>query len=1542
MPRLEIRLLGPPQVRLEGDSLTRLRSDKVCALLAYLAVEADRPHRREKLAGLLWPGYPEASARASLRRALADLRAVLVDESADPPYLDVTRQTIQFDATSEAWVDVTAFTRLIKPRKLLDEAAITGWEGAVQLYRGEFMEGFSLPDSPAFDEWMLLNREQLGRQMVETLEHLGECLEERGVYQRGLAHIRRAAEIDPLRESAQRGLMRLLALSGQREAALSQYDACSRVLAAELGVEPSAETSELYELIVRGDFSPVAPGEDGTPRRPPRQVGESPYRGLASFKEQDAPFFFGREAFTENLLAFLQRGQVMVAVLGSSGSGKSSVAYAGLLPRLRDRGNWLVASFRPGVRPFYSLIAALLPMLERDLSEADRLIESQKLADALMQGDLTLSQIIDRILEVNGAERCLLLIDQFEELYTLSTGSAQREHFLDRLLGFIETREMLQGSPYAVLLTMRADFMGEALSYRPFADALQQAVLMLGPMTRAELRSAIEKPAEAQGAVFEEGLVERILDDVGREPGGLPLLEFALTLLWEGVSAGWLTHAVYERIGGVQGALARYAEQVYGELDEGSRQRAQHVFLQLVRPGEGTEDTRRIATGVEIGEANWALVQHLADKRLVVTGMDELGSETVEIVHEALVANWKRLRSWIEADRAFRTWQERLRGAQRQWQESGRDEGALLRGAPLAEAERWLAERETDLSQPELDYLQASLDLRRRRRAEQERSRQRVVLGLSVGLVVTLLLAVFAAWQWRSAQQSQARAEAERDQTRAALSRSLASQAQLLVAEELDLATLLSVEAVNIDPSVEARSSLLAALAEKPQLASLLGGYQDEVRAVAFSPDGRLLAAGDASGGVYLREFQSADTALQSQVRRLTGHTEGISSLAFSPDGRLLASAGFDDAVYLWDVASGEQAGAPLTGHSDNVWALAFSPDGETLVTGGADGEIMLWDLGAGMVSSGQQRAPSLTDGLGLVSSLAYSPDGAVLAAGSSDGRVTLWDMRSLEPLGRPLAGHDRLVRALAFSPDGWVLATGSDDRRIVLWDVCSESLTFGQPIGVPLTAHDDWLTSLSFSVDGDSLTSAGKDGRVLLWDLSSLREDGRTPPPKVLAQGRDPFWSLARSSDGRWLVTGGERDHALVWDSNQVHPLADVLGDHTLRVDELIFSPDSQVLAAAFTDVRSVHEGNDAGTIDLWQIANGQPILQALVADPWGVIHLAYSPDGKILATAGGDNLINLWDVDSGSETFGEVLGPPLRGHLVDVTALAFNPNGKILVSGGEVVDNIMLWDADPDSIAFGGLLANYDIGHKSPIQAIHFSQGGNTLIFRSNTEVIFMDMSTSPPQILQTMDLPVLSVYPPDLTASVQEAQLGNKIAFLDLDPDSPTFGEQLGRLLTGFEGWVWRTVINSDGSMLASTDNSGQLRLWDLSSRQPLGPPLINSVTPAEIVITFSPDGHNLASGDVDGNVILWDLDLEVLDRACLPACQPQPDSGGVGALLWGSALPCHLPRAAVGTRAVILPWIRGLESACSPQFIRVLVSPNTYQRVVHRTSHLARDT
>jgi transcriptional regulator with XRE-family HTH domain len=380
----------------------------------------------------------------------------------------------------------------------------------------------------------------------------------------------------------------------------------------------------------------------------------SPYRGLSAFREEDAPFFFGREEFTNRLRAMVEQ-RSLVVVLGSSGSGKSSAVQAGLVPQLRQEGHWPIASFRPGIRPLHALAAALLTLLEPQQSETERLIEASRLEEALLRGELGLAEIAERILQKEPqARRLLLVVDQFEELYTLCPDPGVQQSFLDLLLMGVQEKRL--EPTLTLVLTLRADFLGEALAYRPFSDALQDATLNLGPMTREELAQAIVAPAAQLGVAFEPGLLERILNDVGAESGNLPLLEFSLTQLWDRQQKRELSHQGYDGTGGVAGALAGHAELVYSQLDAEGKERARAVFLQLVRPGEGRADTRRLVTYAELGERNWQLVQRLADARLVVTDRTPDGQEVAELVHEALITGWDRLRQWVDADRTFRSW----------------------------------------------------------------------------------------------------------------------------------------------------------------------------------------------------------------------------------------------------------------------------------------------------------------------------------------------------------------------------------------------------------------------------------------------------------------------------------------------------------------------------------------------------------------------------------------------------------------------------------------------------------------------------------------------------------------------------------------------------------------------------------------------------------------------------------------------------------------------------------------------------------------------
>lgn len=368
-----------------------------------------------------------------------------------------------------------------------------------------------------------------------------------------------------------------------------------------------------------------------------------PYRGLLAFREQDAPYFFGRKAFTQQLVEAAS-SKPLTAVIGPSGSGKSSVVFAGLLPRLRIEGHWTILSFHPGHRPFHALAAALIQLLEPQKSETDRLIESNKLARSLQQGELALQDVVEMVIQKQPETRLLLVVDQFEELYTLCRELEVRQRWLDELSRTVLPLPQHRLLAFHIVLTLRANFLAQVLSYRPFADALHYADLKLGPMNEHELQAVIEKPAEHLHVRLEEGLTRRILHET-HEGGQLPLLEFALTLLWARQREGKLTHRVYEEIGGVGEALADHAEQVYQRLDKEEQRQAQAIFVQLVRPGEGTEDTRRFTSRGELDEDRWNLVVRLANARLVVTTRDEAtGEEIVEVVHEALIQSWQRLR----------------------------------------------------------------------------------------------------------------------------------------------------------------------------------------------------------------------------------------------------------------------------------------------------------------------------------------------------------------------------------------------------------------------------------------------------------------------------------------------------------------------------------------------------------------------------------------------------------------------------------------------------------------------------------------------------------------------------------------------------------------------------------------------------------------------------------------------------------------------------------------------------------------------------------
>lgn len=711
---------------LHAQQPVEVKSHKAQALLVYLALQR-RPQKRDYLATLLWPEANQERARANLRRALWNLNQT--------PIASWMNGTADFIALrpDDVTIDAVCFDELLAQRP----QDLQALEKAALLYSGDLLAEFSLPDCADLELWLTGQRESYRRLALQTLHTLAEHNLSQEQYSAAERLARRQIVLDNLHEPAYRQLFSALAASGQRTAALSEYATLRALLREELSVEPSLQTVTLIEQIRSGKAEtngrpssdlavglalpagPAARGADHPPERAAStpQPSACPYRGLLSFREEDAALFFGREELISQLLLTVQL-RTFTAIIGPSGAGKSSVIHAGLIPALRRRGDWLVVSTRPGNRPFHELAASLLPLLTPNLSDTEQLLETRRLADALQTSQLSLLDVLERLArrqDGGNRIRVLLVVDHFAEVFSEVVDNATSLGYIDALWQLAQTKPQSVAPQFAVLIALRVDFLGQALAYRPMADALAGANVLLGPMTRAELARAVVNPAHLWQVSFEPGLVGRILRDVGSEPGSLPLLEFALAALWERQEAGRLTHAAYDEIGGVEAALASHAESVMAELSPADLALARRIFLQLVRPGDAVGDAGRIATRGELGDAAWRLATRLADSRLLVTGANASQQQTVEIIHDTLIYHWGRLRGWIEEDRAFRLWQERLRTAMATWEVQLRDEGALLRGSTLATAQAWKFERPDEIGEAEANYIAASVAASMRR-----------------------------------------------------------------------------------------------------------------------------------------------------------------------------------------------------------------------------------------------------------------------------------------------------------------------------------------------------------------------------------------------------------------------------------------------------------------------------------------------------------------------------------------------------------------------------------------------------------------------------------------------------------------------------------------------------------------------------------------------------------------------------------------------------------------------------------------------------------
>jgi WD40 repeat protein len=1055
-------------------------------------------------------------------------------------------------------------------------------------------------------------------------------------------------------------------------------------------------------------------------------VGEDvcPFKGLASFEPGDAEYFFGRERLVSELVARLV-GASFLAIVGPSGSGKSSALRAGLLPALADgilpgSDKWSRWLLRPGERPLDELGTVL------GSGDADPLGEALN------------------ALPPNA--RLVLAVDQLEELFTSCRSEAERA-------AFIETLARAAADPdgrAVVAVALRADFYGRFAAYPQIAELLGANHVLVPPMQASELRRAVELPAARVGLGVELELADALVDDVEGEPGALPLVSTALLELWQKRQDNSLTLAVYRASGGVHGAVARLAERTYATIADERRPAARALMLRLVADGEGDTPLRRRAPLAELDlqrdHATADVLATLAANRLVT--VDE---GFVEVAHEALLREWPRLREWIEEDAVGRRLRRHITRAATDWDAGGRDPGELYRGARLAAALDWSADHAAELNALEHAFVTESRDASERETRKTRRTNQR--LRVLLGGVAVLLAAAIVGGTLAVLQRGDAR-DAETAQVAERLG------AQALVDEDLDRSLLLARQAVAIADTPQTRGSLLSALLRSPRAIGIMHGPADaEPTGIALSPDGTTIAVSDfynkllffdartyapigtplrlpewvaaiayspdgetiAFGGSYYLTLIDARTRETLDRAALNGNAERI---AFTPDGSRLvvltsgpATISVRDATTLEAVGpSIELAGVGPTSFSSSGPPphFAITRDGREVVTASDQGELAWWDLSSGrktrtqrigsgyhalaLAPAGRSVAVGIERGIQLVdartgaaetasadiggrpTSLLFSPDGRTVVSTNEDGTLTLWDARSATPRER-LRGHS--ASQAVFSRDGKTLYTVSDDGTAIAWD-----LTEGDRLRRPFAfTSDHQLDALSddhpgrFSPDG-RLIAVGLDKRgIALLDAHTL-----TPSGAQLVKTGGEVEALAFSPDGARLAAIDSSGATTVWDVSSRSLLYEPLfAGFDAKV---AFSPDGKKLATS----------GSGGGVTFWDVRTGE--RSGRIGGFARSLDVAYSADGERVAfaeEASGIPRAQVWDVAK-RQRLAEVSG----GDEGDALAVALSPDGRIVAFGG-YGRAVRLVD-----VRTRKLLHALDAGGAA---ALEFSRGGRTL---------------------------------------------------------------------------------------------------------------------------------------------------------------------------------------------------------------------------------------
>jgi WD40 repeat protein len=1304
----------------------------------------------------------------------------------------------------------------------------------------------------------------------------------------------------------------------------------------------------------------IAPGEAQVEDLPPADVA-CPYMGLAAFEPDDAGYFFGREELVAQLTARLA-GTRFLAVVGPSGSGKSSLVRAGLLPALwagalPGSQTWQTLVLTPGAHPLNELAvrlsvlsddrpAALLRDLEADHRTLDLTIRH------------TLSGEPDQV-------KLLLVVDQFEEVFALCHDEGERRRFIEALLYAVEAEE----GRTVVVPTIRADFYGRCAEYPKLAARLSDG-LLVGPMAEDELRAAIERPAAVVGLRLEPGLADLILGDVAGEPGALPLMSHALLETFDRRQGRTLTLSGYTAAGGVSGAIAQTADTVYAGFEPEEQMLARSIFLRLTELGdEGAHDTRRRVAPSELvhspadTDAVERVLKTLADARLVTTGgpvppvpsrvegsavegpvppvPGRVEGTTVEVAHEALIREWPALRGWLDQDREGLRIHRHLTVAATEWAHLGREPGELYRGARLAAATESVEGNDGALNPLEREFLAASQELARRREAEREATlareralerrslqRLRIIVGVLVlasvaGIVLTLAL-------MNQSQAARSSAADARLQQAAAETEAQARATQQAVAETEAQAR--ATQQVLAETEADARATQEAvALAERDRAdeeADL--ALSRELAAAALNnlevdPDRSVLLALEA---LSIAHTQEAENALHQTVpalhlsMTLSGHPRVFDDIVVSQDGTRLATASQerygpagsqDRKAQLWDAASGRellnldlryQTGADLRP------SVTFSPDGSYLAStvmredldsgvGLAEAVVVIWDTASG------NEALTLLEGqqIGLFE-IAFSPDGSLLAAARQDATAKVWEVAS----GRQvltLEGHANAPAAGRLNPDEhgvFDVVFAPDGTRLATAGSDGTARVWDAASGqesMVLSGHVNEVNEVAFHPDGTHLVTAGYDGTARVWDLSPGADEDRQ---RLIIYHRQPLNSAVFSPDGKRIATGGADGIARVWDASSGQLLLALHG-HTGSIARVAFFPDGKRLATASEDT----------TVRVWDLLPDRELL-TLVAHGTAVRSVAYSPDGAWIATAGADGTAQVWDPQTGEPQL------TLSGHGGRINSIAYSDKGERLVTAGQD-GAAKVWD----SASGEGLLS---LSHPAAVQVATFGPGG-TLVGTTSGDGMARIWDATTGQTLRVLVGHTTETLP-DLAFSPD----GKRLATAGWDGQAIVWdveaGQALSILRTGEA--AYGVAFHPEGRWLAVSVRDGTTGLWDLSLDTPEVMVTLAGHSGPVTRVAFSADGTRLTTVGQDGTARLWDVDASLTTGSGVEVLTLFAHTGGVADVSF-SPDGAHLATAGFDGRARVFALdLEELVALAESRLTRTLTTEEC-QRYLH---------